>query len=159
MKPQSKYIPVSQKRCGEQSKPKLISRGILPYPCPICMSPPKPAETPLQETLRKLTDLDTDINTDFEENSSYQEGIITETYKRPDRSYFKEPPELESLINTGRLVQKFLPKQVDIDKILRIIERKVLKGTHLTVTVKEIQVGHLSSQYFKDFYLYLAKNK
>ena len=28
----------------------------------------KPTETPLQEIPRKLTDLDTDINTDFEEN-------------------------------------------------------------------------------------------
>ena len=37
--------------------------------------------------------------------------------------------------------------------------RKVLKGTHLPVTIKEIQVGYLNSQYFKDFYLYLTQNK
>ena len=60
-------------------------------------------------------------------------------YQRPDKSYFQQPQELESLINTGRLIQKFLPKQADIDKILKIIQRKVLKGTHLPVTIKEIQ--------------------
>ena len=59
-------------------------------------------------------------------------------YQRPDKSYVQEPQELESLINTGSLVQSFLPKQADINKILRIIQRKVLKGTHLPVTVKEI---------------------
>ena len=48
--------------------------------------------------------------------------------QRPDKSYFQEPQELESLINTGRLVQKFLPKQADMDKILKDIQRKVLKG-------------------------------
>ena len=47
-------------------------------------------------------------------------------------------------------MQKFLPKQADIDKILKIIQRKVLKGTHLTVTVKEIQAGYFISPYFKD---------
>ena len=52
-------------------------------------------------------------------------------YQRPDTSYFQEPQELGSLINTGRLVQMFLPKQADIDKILKIIKRQVLKGTHL----------------------------
>ena len=104
-------------------------------------------------------DLDSDINTDFEENSPYQEGIISETHQRPDRSYLQEPPKLDSLINTGRLVQKFLTKQVVIDKILKIIQRKVLKETHLCVTVKEIQAGYLSSPHFKDLYLYLAQNK
>ena len=66
---------------------------------------------------------------------------------------------MESLINTGRLVQKFIPKQADIDKILKIIQRKVLKGTHLPVTVKQIQAGYLVSPYFKDLYLYLTQNK
>ena len=64
-----------------------------------------------------------------------------------------------SLIITGKLVQKFLPKQADTDKILKIIQRKVLKGTHLLVTVKEIKAGYLISPYLKDLYLYLAQNK
>ena len=32
-------------------------------------------------------------------------------------------------------------------------------GTHLPLTVKEIQAGYLISPYFKDVYLYLAHNK
>ena len=48
---------------------------------------------------------------------------------------------------------------MDIDKILKIIQHKVLKGSHLLVTVKEIQAGYLSSLYFKEIYLYLAYNK
>ena len=50
-------------------------------------------------------------------------------------------------------------KEADIDKILKIIQRKVLKGKQLPVTVKEIQTGYLISQYFKDLYLYLAQNR
>ena len=36
---------------------------------------------------------------------------------------------------------------------------KVLKGTHLPVEIKEIQVGYLYNPYFKDLYLYLSQNK
>ena len=39
------------------------------------------------------------------------------------------------------------------------MQRKVLKGTHLLVKVKEIQAGYLHSSYFKDLYLYLSQNK
>ena len=48
---------------------------------------------------------------------------------------------------------------MDIDTILEVIQRKVLKGTHLPMEVKEIQAGYLCSPYFKDLYLYLSQNK
>ena len=48
---------------------------------------------------------------------------------------------------------------MDIDKILDIIQRKVLKGTHLPLTIKDIQAGYLSSSYFKDLYLFLSQHK
>ena len=50
-------------------------------------------------------------------------------------------------------------RQEDIEKILKLIQRKVLKGTHLPVEVKEIQAGYLVSSYFKDIYIYLLQNK
>ena len=62
------------------------------------------------------------INKDFEENSPYQEGIISETYQRPDRSQLVEPLDLVDLVDINNIVQKYLPKQTDIDKILKIIQ-------------------------------------
>ena len=59
----------------------------------------------------------------------------------------------------GNLIHKFLPKQTDIDKILHIIQRNVLKGTHLPVEVNEIQAGYLHSPNFKEIYQYLLQNK
>ena len=111
----------------------------------------------LKENWRTL--LDSDINTDFEENSPYQEGIISESYQRLNKSYAQEPPELGDLLDTSKLIQNFLPKQMDIDKILEIIKRKVLKGIYLPITEEKIQAGYLTSPYFKDLYLYLAQNK
>ena len=76
-------------------------------------------------------DNDSDRKLEIEENLPFQEGIISEIYERPDNSYVQEPQELTDLIDTNKLIQKYLPKQMDIDKVLDIIKRKVLKGTHL----------------------------
>ena len=40
-----------------------------------------------------------------------------------------------------------------------MLQRKVLKGTHLPVTIKEMQARYLVSPYFRDIYLYLALYK
>ena len=61
--------------------------------------------------------------------------------------YIKQPQELTKLVNTSKVVQKYRPRQADIDKILDIIKRKVLKGTHLPLTIKEIQAGYLTSPF------------
>ena len=52
-----------------------------------------------------------------------------------------------------------MPKQADIDRILKVLQRMVRKGTHLLVEIKEIQAGYLTSSHFKDIYLYLSQNK
>ena len=112
----------------------------------------------LQQNVKKINQ-NPYINLDFEENSPFQEGIISETIQRPDKSFFQNPKELEDLIDMENLIHRFLPKQTDINKILHIIQRKVLKGTHFPVEVKEIQTGYLHSPYFKDIYQYLLQNK
>ena len=77
-------------------------------------------------------------------------------YESPDKTYLKQPQELSNLVDSTKLIHKYLPKQVDIDRIMDIIKRKVLKGTHLLLTIKEIQAGYLSSSFFRDLYVYLA---
>ena len=98
-------------------------------------------------------------NLDIEENSPFQEGIMSETIQRPDKTFFQKPKSLDDIIDMGNLIHKFLPKQMDMDRILQIIQRKVLKGTHLPIEIKEIQVGYLHSPYFKEIYQYLSQNK
>ena len=98
-------------------------------------------------------------NLDIEENSPFQEGVISETIQRPDKTFFQKPKNLDDIIDMGNLIHKFLPQQTEIDKILQMIQRKVLKNTHLPIEVKEIQTGYLYSPYCKDIYQYLSQNK
>ena len=51
------------------------------------MKPPtRLPDTKIQSDGQVNLDLDLEINKDFEENSPYQEGIISEIYQRPDKS-------------------------------------------------------------------------
>ena len=138
------------------NRPKIQHRPSPPYHDLYTRPQPRPPDVSNSiDNWKDLLETDLDRNVDIEENSPFQEGIISETYERPDKSYVQEPYELKDLIDTTKLVQKFLPKQMDIDKILDIIKRKVLKCTHLPLTIREIQAGYLSSPYFKDLYLLL----
>ena len=136
-----------------------IKREIPFYSNLFYRPPPRPPGNLQLPRIESKADSSPRMDLYFEENSLYQEGIISETYQRPDKSYFQEPRELENLVNISRLVQKFLLKQTDIDKVLKIIQYKILKGAHLPVMIKEIQAGYLDSSCFKDIYLYLAQNK
>ena len=124
-----------------------------PYLIPQTRPPPKPPDIISKKHEAESSKIE------IEENLPFQESIISEVYERPDISYFQEPIELKDLVDTNNIVQRFLLKQTDIDKILEIIRKKVLKGMHLPLTIKEIQAGYLSILYFKDIYIYLAHNR
>ena len=130
------------------------------HPGPLYRPPPKPIrhDTSIQGS-PGIEHINPNINFDFEENSPFQEGVILQTFQRLDKSFFQEHKELGDLIDKENLVKKFLPKQSDIDKILKIILRKILKGIHLLVDIKEIQAGYLYSSCFKDIFLYLFQSK
>ena len=159
-RPLSQHHLIDPVHIPQQIGPKIQHRPTPSYHNPYTRPPPKSPDIsdPL-DSQKDLLDNDSDRKVEIEENSPFQEGIILEIYERPDNSYVQEPQELKDLIDTTKLIQKYLPKQMDIDKILDIIRRKVLKGTHLALMVKEIQAGYLTSPYFKDLYLFLSQNK
>ena len=74
-----------------------------------------PKQQPITQNIQEINPK---INFDFEEISPFQEGVMSETFQRPDKSFFQNPKELGDLINIAKLIHKFLPKQTDIDKIL-----------------------------------------
>ena len=129
------------------------------HPGPVYRPPPKPFRHNVSnqqgsQSSPGIENINLNINLDFEENSPYQEGIMSKTFQILHISLFQAPKELGDLINKENLIQKVLPKQTDIDRILKVIQRKVKKGTHLPVDIKEIQARYLHSSYFKGIFLY-----
>ena len=102
------------------------------HPGQVYRPPPKPIKKDISYPQRSWSSPDIENinpNFDFEENSPFQGGITFKTFQRSDKSFFQEPRELGNLINKENLIHKYLPKQMDIDKMLEVIQRKVLKGS------------------------------
>ena len=77
-------------------------------PKPIRSNVPRSQES--SQSSSSVENINLDINLDYDENFPFQEGIISETFQRPDKSFFQEPKELNDLINMGNLIQKFFAK-------------------------------------------------
>ena len=75
------------------------SEGLPPYILPRNRPPPKPPD----QLINKQDICDTKM--DIEENSPFQENIISEIFERPDKSYFQEPVKLNDLIDTRNIIQ------------------------------------------------------
>ena len=60
------------------------------YPDPTYRPPSKLIRIPMSEGPGNI-DISPEININFEENSQFQEGVISETYLRPNKSFFQEP--------------------------------------------------------------------
>ena len=76
------------------------TRPLIPdvpfQPGPTYRCPPKPirSNVPRSEESSQSSPssehISSDINLDFEENSQFQEGVISETFQRLDKSFFQE---------------------------------------------------------------------
>ena len=64
-----------------------ISKDIPFNPEPVYQHPSKPVKMAMPESPGKM-DIDPKLSTEFEENSPFQESVISETYQRPDKSFF-----------------------------------------------------------------------
>ena len=70
--------------------PKTQHRPSPPYHDLYARPPPRPPDVTNSIDSRKdLLDNGLDRNIDIEENSPFQEGIISEIYERPDTSYIQ----------------------------------------------------------------------
>ena len=65
-----------------------INKNIPFYPDPTYKPPPKLVRNPMSGSPENI-DISLELNTDFEENSPFQEGVMLETYQRPDKSFFR----------------------------------------------------------------------
>ena len=114
IQPQIMPRPLSQHQLVDPTciGPKIQHRPSPPYYDPYARPPPKlPDILDPSVSWKDLLDNDLDRKVEIEENSPFQEGIISEIYERLDTSYVQEPQELKDLIDSTKLIQKFLPKQ------------------------------------------------
>ena len=69
-----------------------------PFMPDVSLHPDPLLKTPKQQNTHEISH-NPNINLDFEENSPFQEGIMSKTFPRPDKSFFQNPKDLGDLIN------------------------------------------------------------
>ena len=104
-----------------------IRRENPAYADPFYRPPSKPNEMPTQinhgkDQIQTLTRWKRTITWILRKIPHIKRVCYQEYTKGQTGHISKESLELQNLVNTGKSVQKFLPKQTDIDKILKIIQ-------------------------------------
>ena len=92
---------------------RLLNPDVPFHPGPTYRLPPKPIRSDMSRGQQSLQsspsseNVNSEIHLDFEENSPFQEGVISEACHRQDKSFFQELWELSDLINTSNLIKNF----------------------------------------------------
>ena len=89
---------------GKMTNNSLLIPDVPFHPGPVYRPLPRPIKKDMQypqssQSSTNLENINPNINFDFEENSPFQEGIMSETFQRLDKSFFQELKELGKLIN------------------------------------------------------------
>ena len=113
----------------------------------------------MQDNRKINLDLDLENNKDFEENSPYQECIISEIYQGPEKF------QLLETTRTGRFDQyqsyssEMLAKTNCSRQNLENYTKQSVKRYTSPCNNKGDTSGYLNHPHFKDLYLYLTQNK
>ena len=112
---------------------------------------PTTAKTHIQDIVPQPSGLEQDLLPEIPE--------VEQEHKLPDPKDFVVPPTLAEQVDQDEITAKYLPKQVDLDKVVKQVQQKLLRKIHFPTTLKDMQAAYLNSPYFKDIYVYLNQNK
>ena len=87
------------------------------------------------------------------------EEVLDPQIRIPNQSDFEIPPPLQEIVDPSKITHKFLPKQGDIDRLIKQINEKVLRDTNLNLNLRDLRAAYLQSPHFRDIYLNLSQNR
>ena len=106
-----------------------------------------------------MNEVDTEYDPLMDTDSPYDDALVEIEYRCLVGDDFTIPPSLEKQIEQGKLTKRDLPRQAEIDRVMRRINHKVLRNIHLPLTLRDLQAAYLQSLQFRGIYIYLAQNR
>ena len=104
----------------------------------------KPAQTALQGMLEK--------HPDFEIQA-------VNTIRPPDIEYTKKSQPLVPVDTPLSVIRKHIPRQSDIEKIVKSIETSMIHGLELPIQAQDLVKAYQTSMHFQDIYHYITDGK
>ena len=114
---------------------------------------------PSQEVIKAGRDLAHAPEIDPNLEVPIQEAQIEALFRAPEPGDFTLPPALSEHAKGKHMVAQNLPKQSEIDKLLKQLNRKILSQTRYPSSLKDLEAAYCNSAAFKDIYQYLRYNK
>ena len=87
------------------------------------------------------------------------EAQIEAMFRAPEPEDFILPPALSEHAKGKTMVAQNLPKQSDIDRLMKQLNRKILTQTRFPSSLKDLEAAYCNSAAFKDIYQFLRYNK
>ena len=136
--------------------PALTTRSDMP----IAQLGPMPLmNVPSQQIVRSDKDLEPAPEIDPNLDTPLLEAQIEAMFRAPEPEDFVLPPALSEHAKGKTMVAQNLPKQSDIDKLMKQLNRKILTQTRFPSSLKDLEAAYCSSATFKDIYQFLRYNK
>ena len=106
-----------------------------------------------------LRDLRGDPFLDPKDEKPLEEAMVEGNFRSPILEDFIIPPTLSEETKGKTILAKNLPKQTDIDRLLAVLNRKILTRSRFPDGLKDLEAAYTHSACFKDIYDYLRYNK
>ena len=106
-----------------------------------------------------VRDLRGDPFLDPDSEKPLEEALVEGSFRSPILEDFIIPPTLSEETKGKTLLAKNLPKQTDIDRLLAVLNRKILTRSRFPDGMKDLEAAYTHSACFKDIYEYLRYNK
>ena len=136
--------------------PALTSRSDMPT---AQLGPMPLMNVPSQQIVRSEKDLEPAPEIDPNLETPLLEAQIEAMFRAPEPEDFVLPPARSEHAKGKTMVAQNLPKQSDIDKLMKQLNRKILTKTRFPSSLKDLEAAYCNSAAFKDIYQFLRYNK
>ena len=79
------------------------------------------------------------------------------TIRQPDKTMYRTSKKLFDEIQDEMIFRKHLPRQLEINKFLESLKRKVIHDYDIPISIKELSAEYEKSPFFMDIYKYITK--
>ena len=77
--------------------------------------------------------------------------------RQPDKTMYRKSKKLFDEIQDEMIFRKHLPRQLEINKFLESLKRKVIHDYDIPISIKELSAEYDKSPFFMDIYKYITK--
>ena len=136
--------------------PALTSKSDMPI---VQLDPMPLMNVPSQQIVRSEKDFEPAPEIDPNLETPLLEAQIEAMFRAPEPEDFILFPALSEHAKGKTMVAQNLPKQSDIDKLMKQLNRKILTQTRFPSSLKDLEAAYCNSAAFKDIYQFLRYNK